>query len=65
MEGKAKCVLELGALSANSLFCGKRESEPAKTREVSGVPVWERSRMVYEARLVRVEWKKRDVKGVN
>ena len=61
----AKRIEECGALGANPLFSGRRESEPAKVREVSGVPVWERSRLVYEARLVRVELKKRDEKGVN
>ena len=65
MKALTKSVLERGALGANPLFSGRREYEPSKVREVSGVPVWERSRLVYEARLVRVELKKRDEKGVN
>jgi hypothetical protein len=54
----AKRLEECGALGANPLFLGRCESEPAKVREVSGVPVWERSRLVYES------WKKRVEKGV-
>ena len=57
---RAKSVKECGALGANPLFSGRREYEPSKVREVSGVPVWERSRLAYE------KWKaKRDEKGVN
>ena len=55
---RAKSVKECGALGANPLFSGKREYVPCKTREVSGVPVWERSRLEYES------WKKRVEKGV-
>jgi hypothetical protein len=55
----AKSVKECGALGANPLFSGRREYEPSKVREVSGVPVWERSRLAYE------DWKKRVAKGVN
>ena len=54
----AKMIEECGALGANPLFSGRRESEPAKVREVSGVPVWERSRLAYES------WKKRVEKGM-
>ena len=59
MSDMAKCVNERGALGANPLFSGRREYEPSKVREVSGVPVWERSRLAYE------DWKKRVEKGVN
>ena len=55
----AKSVKECGELGANPLFSGRHESEPAKVREVSGVPVWERSRLAYE------DWKKRVEKRVN
>ena len=54
----AKRNEECGALGANPLFSGRREYEPSKVREVSGVPVWERSRLEYES------WKKRVEKGV-
>jgi len=48
---------ELGELLFMSLICDS-ESEPAKVREVSGVPVWERSQLAYES------WKKRVEKGM-